>query len=131
MKKAAIPSFAEEFANVRLGKIAPGRVWQVTKHPDGTVERKQVGAAVYQARQCNLAKQSGIDSTALETSDTEPEALTARRKLGISQDRFARMIGISSATVRNWEQGRRKPTGPAKVLLRLLVQHPEVMLTEN
>lgn len=42
----------------------------------------------------------------------------ARRKLGMSQDRFAASFGVSVATVRNWEQGRRRPEGAARVLLR-------------
>ena len=48
-----------------------------------------------------------------------------RQKTGLSQDRFAYLIGVKPATLRNWEQGRRKPTGPAKALLRILEADPE------
>jgi putative transcriptional regulator len=37
-----------------------------------------------------------------------------RRRLGVSQAEFARLIGVSVATLRNWEQGRRRPEGPAR-----------------
>ena len=48
----------------------------------------------------------------------------ARRKLGMSQDRFARSFGVSAATIRNWEQGRRQPEGPARVLLNVIAREP-------
>jgi putative transcriptional regulator len=43
-----------------------------------------------------------------------------RKKTGATQDGFARQIGVSTATLRNWEQGRRQPEGPARVLLSML-----------
>lgn len=51
-----------------------------------------------------------------------------RKKYGLSQDKFARMLGISVGTLRNWEQGRRKPEGPARILLRVAEKHPEAIL---
>lgn len=42
-----------------------------------------------------------------------------REKTGLSQDRFARLMGVSPATYRNWEQGRRRPHGSAMALLRI------------
>lgn len=51
-----------------------------------------------------------------------------RAKLGLSQTQFARAFGISLDTLQNWEQGRRQPTGPAKVLLRVAAKHPEAIL---
>lgn len=53
-----------------------------------------------------------------------------RRYLGLSQKQFAERIGISINTLQNWEQGRRKPDGPAKALLRLLVKHPRLVLDD-
>jgi len=55
----------------------------------------------------------------------DPEVRAIRRKTGLSQDRFALLIGVKPATLRNWEQGRRKPTGPARALLRILDVDPE------
>jgi putative transcriptional regulator len=51
-----------------------------------------------------------------------------RTKLGLSQNKFAALLGISSATLKNWEQGRRQPTGAAKVLLKIAQQHPKIVL---
>ncbi|MCW8829221.1 MAG: type II toxin-antitoxin system MqsA family antitoxin [Gammaproteobacteria bacterium] len=53
-----------------------------------------------------------------------------RKKLGLSQEAFAGLIGVSIRTLQDWEQGRRKPTGPAKALLRIVEKHPEVLLDE-
>jgi putative transcriptional regulator len=50
-----------------------------------------------------------------------------RRGLGKSQSEFARMIGVSVATLQNWEQGRRRPDGPARALLRVAAANPEAV----
>ena len=49
-----------------------------------------------------------------------------RKRLGLSQAAFAGLMGVSVRTVQEWEQGKRKPSGPAKSLLRIAEQHPEV-----
>ncbi len=51
-----------------------------------------------------------------------------RAATGLSQVRFARVIDVPVGTLRNWEQGRRDPTGPAKVLLRAIHNDPEHVL---
>ena len=53
-----------------------------------------------------------------------------RSFIGLTQDQFARALGISIHTLRNWEQGRRSPEGPALALLRIAARHPRV-LREN
>ncbi len=50
-----------------------------------------------------------------------------REKLRKTQQEFALMIGISVATLRNWEQGRRRPEGPAMVLLKIAQTNPELI----
>ena len=50
-----------------------------------------------------------------------------RRKTGLSQPAFAKQIRVSVATLRNWEQGRRCPDGPARVLLALLAKDPDIV----
>jgi putative transcriptional regulator len=50
-----------------------------------------------------------------------------RLRLGLSQTEFALMIGVSVGTLRNWEQGRRQPEGPAKALLRVAAADPETV----
>ena len=50
-----------------------------------------------------------------------------RTQLGLTQIEFAIMIGVSVSTLRNWEQGRRRPVGPARALLRVAEQNPLVV----
>ena len=50
-----------------------------------------------------------------------------RAKLHKSQDEFAIMIGVSVATLRNWEQGRRQPHGPARALLKVAAENPKAV----
>lgn len=51
-----------------------------------------------------------------------------RSRLGLSQSEFALLIGVSVATLQNWEQGRRHPEGPARALLRIAAKNPEALL---
>ena len=50
-----------------------------------------------------------------------------RRAFGLSQEQFAASFGIPTATVRDWEQHRRKPEGPARVLLQVIKKEPEAV----
>lgn len=50
-----------------------------------------------------------------------------RLKLGLSQQAFAAKFGFQAATLRNWEQGRTYPDGPARVLLAVIAKHPEAV----
>jgi DNA-binding transcriptional regulator YiaG len=50
-----------------------------------------------------------------------------RRFVGLTQTQFARAMGISVHTLRNWEQGRRSPEGPAIALLRIAARHPRII----
>lgn len=58
----------------------------------------------------------------------DPDVKALRKQYGLSQDKFALLLGISPSTLRNWEQGRRKPEGAARVLLRVAAKHPEAVL---
>lgn len=51
-----------------------------------------------------------------------------RAKTGLSQAKFARLLDVDVGTLRNWEQGRRAPTGPAKALLRAIEHDPKSVL---
>lgn len=56
------------------------------------------------------------------------EVVRVRTRLGLSQAKFAALLGISANTLKNWEQGRRRPTGAAKVLLKVAARHPKAVL---
>lgn len=58
----------------------------------------------------------------------DPDVATIRASYGLSQAKFAALLGISVKTLQNWEQGRREPHGPAKVLLRVAARHPRAVL---
>lgn len=58
--------------------------------------------------------------------DPNPKAI--RERLGLSQSRFASIIGVSVRTLQNWEQGRRESEGPAKALLRVVDREPQAVL---
>ena len=58
------------------------------------------------------------------TEPAPPQVI--RAKLKLSQSAFAGLMGVSLRTVQDWEQGRRKPSGPAVALLRIADQKPEV-----
>jgi putative transcriptional regulator len=57
-----------------------------------------------------------------------PNIKRIRTNYRLSQGQFAAMLGISLGTLRNWEQGRRIPEGPARVLLQVAASHPDVVL---
>ena len=64
----------------------------------------------------------------VEVPDTDIAGL--RRRFGLSQASFAKSIGVNVSTLRNWEQGRRRPTGSARVLLALIAKRPDIVQTE-
>lgn len=61
------------------------------------------------------------------TFESGADVAALRRFVGLTQVEFARAMGISVHTLRNWEQGRRNPEGPAIALLRIAARHPRVI----
>jgi putative transcriptional regulator len=55
------------------------------------------------------------------------DIIALRRFVGLTQQAFADALGISVHTLRNWEQGRRTPEGPALALLRIAARHPKII----
>jgi putative transcriptional regulator len=51
----------------------------------------------------------------------------ARNRTGLSQQRFAEVLGVSARTLQEWEQGRRRPSGAARALLAIAARRPEVL----
>ena len=56
------------------------------------------------------------------------EVKAIRKRLHVSQNQFAHLIGVSAATLRNWEQGRTYPEGAARALLKVAAHRPDVVL---
>ncbi|HEX2868066.1 MAG TPA: NadS family protein [Ignavibacteriales bacterium] len=57
-----------------------------------------------------------------------PDVKNIRLKLNLSQDKFAALLGINAGTLRNWEQGIRSPSGPARILLAVADKHPKAII---
>ena len=88
---------------------------------------------LFQVLRQSVKEAAAIERGAMKPSrqfevKTANDVVCVRTKLGLSQTKFARLLGISEDTLQNWEQGRRKPTGSAKVLLKIAAKHPEVIL---
>lgn len=102
-----------EMKAVRRGDAAPSRVWEVKRGPNGQLTRRPLDPEAHRRK-----PRAQWDTTVSAT----------RAKLGLPQSKFAELLGISVKTLHNWEQGRRKPTGAARVLLRVASLHPEAVL---
>ena len=94
------------------GTLLPGRIDRV--RVDSTTEKER-------------ALQKAADE-ALAMQDAAKFARRVRKRLGFSQSEFAERIDVPLDTIRNWEQGKRSPTGAAKALLKLLDRLPEAAL---
>ena len=57
-----------------------------------------------------------------------PSVASIREKTGLSQSRFAELLGVSIRTLQEWEQGRRAPSGAARTLLLIAAKNPRVLL---
>lgn len=55
------------------------------------------------------------------------EVPAIRARAGLTQEDFSAQIGVSVATLRNWEQGRRRPEGPARILLAMIARDPDIV----
>ena len=73
-------------------------------------------------------EQQRLEDAAEARMDAASYARRVRQRFGFSQAEFARRINVSLVTVRNWEQGKRSPTGPARALLRILDRAPKAVL---
>ena len=107
MKKERFEELIEALRHakaVRRGEAAPARVWQVTPGKDGQLQRRQLDPVEYQRER---------------RAEWENTVASTRKRLRLSQNQFAELLGISVKTLHNWEQGRRQPTGAARVLLRV------------
>jgi putative transcriptional regulator len=79
--------------------------------------------SIRQAGRIRRGQMKASRTTAFDPADVK----AIRAQLGRSQPEFALMIGVSVATLRNWEQGRRTPDGPALALLRVAAVNPRAV----
>jgi putative transcriptional regulator len=99
--------------------------------PDGGTRRIAPRADWSRADAATEADSAGhaAEDDVASMRDAAAWARRVRRRLGLSQTEFARRIQVPVATVRNWEQGKRAPRGPARALLRLIDRAPAAALT--
>jgi putative transcriptional regulator len=92
------------------------------------MKKKKAADRILQGLREAAAHARGDDVRGLKLHVPEKVDVAAvRRRTGLSQDAFSRRIGVSSGTLRNWEQGRRAPEGPARVLLAMLARNPRIV----
>lgn len=84
--------------------------------------------SVKQAGAIHRSEATGKRTTASDLGLVEAEVRAAREKLGLSRPKFAALLGINYRTLEGWEQGRREPTGAARVLVAVAAVHPEIVL---
>ena len=91
--------------------------------------KKELFEALKQSlREADQIKRGAAKYSRTFKIDPKNDIVKVRGKLGLSQSKFADVLGISADTLQNWEQGRRQPTGPARVLLKIATRHPKVLL---
>lgn len=94
----------------------------IADDPDATVIKDSLAHALTQTKARNVARKTSVNLSAIAET---------RLKSGLSQDSFAKKLGISVNTLRSWEQGQRKPSGAAATLLSLLVKRPDLIAELN
>ena len=92
--------------------------------PKGSVARRKLGATP----EVDLANQQAEDD-AEAMQDAARFVRRVRQRLGLTQQEFARRIDVPLDTIRNWEQGKRYPTGAARALLKVLDRVPKAALS--
>ena len=91
---------------------------------------EELVASVRQMKEIRAGQRKPSRVTRAEDLGTRDavDVVALRNQFGLSQAKFAALLGISMGTLQNWEQGRRAPEGPARVLLRVAAAHPEALL---
>lgn len=91
--------------------------------PKGFIDKKLIDATTE-----SLIKLHQQQDDAEAMIDAAKYAKRVRERIGLSQQEFSNRIEVSLETIRNWEQGKRSPTGAAKALLKILDRAPEIAL---
>jgi putative transcriptional regulator len=92
-------------------------------------KKTRAGQSIITGVKQAIAWASGEDIPVRKTVVKVPyvDVREVRRRMRLSQDEFALKFGFAAASVRNWEQGRRQPEGPARVLLAVIDRHPKAV----
>ena len=77
-----------------------------------------------QRRRARLARLAGVTGRSRGGTEPDLDVRGIRAVTGLSQAKFAELLSIEVSTLRNWEQGRREPTGAARALLRAIRNNP-------
>lgn len=110
-----------------LRKLRPASSSSASGTGGVSVRTKEFDALVTSIRQAGTIRRGGRRPS--RVFDFKREDVRAiRANLGKSQNEFALLIGVSVATLRNWEQGRRIPEGPARALLRVAAANPRAVI---
>lgn len=93
--------------------------------------REELFAELLESAREGAAILRGEAEPSREFTFPEVDVTQLRERYNLSQPEFAAMLGINVRTLRDWEQGRRRPEGPARVLLRIAAQSPEAVLAAS
>jgi putative transcriptional regulator len=113
MKPRTMHEMIRAKERIERGLATPASVWELRRDRKGGFSRRAIDPEAFRR-----AQKTAWDKSIAAT----------REKLGLSQTRFARLLGISVRTLHHWEQGSRTPSGAAQVLLRIAARHPEAVL---
>jgi putative transcriptional regulator len=86
---------------------------------------RRIIASLKEAVEWAEGKDVAVRVTTVEVPTIDVRA--TRKSLGLSQTAFAAKFGFQPATLKNWEQGRTQPDGPARVLLAVIARHPDAV----
>lgn len=89
--------------------------------------KKELFAQLIESGRQMKAIRAGTLKPARVTKLTPDHPSAVRSRLGLTQQDFAKMLGVPLGTLRNWEQGVREPAGAAKALLRIAAKHPALV----
>ena len=90
------------------------------------MSKRDIGQEILNGIRDVKAYKAGTKVLSVHTLKEPASPQIIRSKLKLSQSAFAGLMGVSLRTIQDWEQGRRKPSGPAIALLRIAEQKPDV-----
>jgi putative transcriptional regulator len=136
VQRTTIPYVAKKFGSSPHGRPIAGRFRDMkmqrvkvdpaepSSFPPGRVDKHRLD----ETKEEDIKRQQKADDVR-SMRDAARFARRVRKRLGLTQAEFSRRIDVSLDTIKDWEQGRLYPTGPAKALLKLLDRMPETALS--